>query len=95
MRRILRKRKKGKPDQYNFDALLERGVIPVVNENDSVSYAEIESEERLFGDNDMLSAVVAVLCRARELVIFGYQRTLRPRSPAASDASALPGRTDR
>ena len=52
-----------------FDALLEMGVIPVVNENDSVSYTEIESEERLFGDNDMLSAVVAVLCRARRLII--------------------------
>lgn len=53
-----------------FNALLEMGVIPVVNENDSVSYTEIESEERLFGDNDMLSAVVAVLCRAKRLVIF-------------------------
>ena len=52
-----------------FDALLEMGVIPIVNENDSVSYSEIESEDRLFGDNDMLSAVVAVLCRARRLVI--------------------------
>lgn len=44
-------------------------IIPVVNENDSVSYTEIESEDRLFGDNDMLSAVVAVLCRAKQLVI--------------------------
>ncbi|MGI6403972.1 MAG: glutamate 5-kinase, partial [Oscillospiraceae bacterium] len=52
-----------------FNALLEMGVIPVVNENDSVSYTEIESEERLFGDNDMLSAVVAVLCSASRLVI--------------------------
>lgn len=52
-----------------FNALLEMGIIPVVNENDSVSYTEIESEERLFGDNDMLSAVVAVLCRAKRLVI--------------------------
>lgn len=52
-----------------FNALLEMGVIPVVNENDSVSYTEIESAERLFGDNDMLSAVVAVLCQARYLVI--------------------------
>ena len=52
-----------------FNALLEMGVIPIVNENDSVSYKEIESEDRLFGDNDMLSAVVAVLCRARHLVI--------------------------
>lgn len=52
-----------------FNALLEMGIIPVVNENDSVSYTEIESEDRLFGDNDMLSAVVAVLCRAKQLVI--------------------------
>ena len=52
-----------------FNALLEMNIIPVVNENDSVSYTEIESEDRLFGDNDMLSAVVAVLCRAKQLVI--------------------------
>ena len=52
-----------------FNALLEMGVIPIVNENDSVSYTEIESEDRLFGDNDMLSSVVAVLCRAKRLVI--------------------------
>ena len=52
-----------------FMALLESGVIPVVNENDSVSYKEIESEERLFSDNDVLSAVVAVLCQADKLVI--------------------------
>ena len=53
-----------------FDALLEMGAIPIVNENDSVSYTEIESNDRLFGDNDMLSSVVAVLCRASKLVIF-------------------------
>lgn len=52
-----------------FNALLEMGVIPIVNENDSVSYGEIESEDRLFGDNDVLSAVVAVLCKASRLVI--------------------------
>ena len=52
-----------------FNALLEMGIIPVVNENDSVSYTEIESEERLFGDNDMLSAVVAILCKAKRLIV--------------------------
>lgn len=52
-----------------FNALLEMNIIPIVNENDSVSYTEIESEDRLFGDNDMLSAVVAILCRAKRLVI--------------------------
>ena len=52
-----------------FNSLLEMGVIPVVNENDSVSLTEIESEDRMFGDNDMLSAVVAILCKAKYLVI--------------------------
>ena len=52
-----------------FEALLEKEIIPIVNENDSVSYTEIESDDKLFGDNDMLSAVVAVLCRADMLVI--------------------------
>ncbi|GFI62087.1 glutamate 5-kinase [Clostridiales bacterium] len=52
-----------------FGALLEMGIIPIVNENDSVSYTEIESEDKLFGDNDMLSAVVAILCGAQKLVI--------------------------
>lgn len=52
-----------------FEALLEQEIIPVVNENDSVSYTEIESEEKLFGDNDMLSAIVAILCRADKLII--------------------------
>ena len=52
-----------------FNSLLEMNVIPVVNENDSVSYTEIQSEERLFSDNDMLSSVVAVLCKAKKLVI--------------------------
>ncbi|MBR0154340.1 MAG: glutamate 5-kinase [Lachnospiraceae bacterium] len=53
-----------------FNALLENGVIPIVNENDSVSYTEIESADRLFSDNDLLSAVVAVLTDADTLVIF-------------------------
>ena len=52
-----------------IETLLEQGIIPIVNENDSVSYTEIESEEKLFSDNDVLSAVVAVLCEADLLVI--------------------------
>ncbi len=52
-----------------FEALLENDIIPIVNENDSVSYTEIESEEKLFSDNDVLSAVVAILCKADLLVI--------------------------
>ena len=44
--------------------LLGRGVVPIINENDAVSSAEIK-----FGDNDKLSALVASLLPADLLVI--------------------------
>ncbi len=44
--------------------LLRRGVIPVINENDAVSFTELK-----FGDNDRLSALVATLLPADLLVI--------------------------
>ena len=53
-----------------FASLLEMGIIPVVNENDSVSSAEIETgHHKVLGDNDTLSAIVAELCRADLLVL--------------------------
>ncbi|NLO47113.1 MAG: glutamate 5-kinase [Clostridiales bacterium] len=53
-----------------FDALFELGVIPVVNENDSVSSVEIETgHNKILGDNDTLSAIVAVLCKADKLIL--------------------------
>ena len=42
-----------------LDALLSRRILPVVNENDSVSVEEIK-----FGDNDILAALTAVMMRA-------------------------------
>ena len=50
-------------------ALLENGIIPIINENDSVSYTEIESDKKIFGDNDTLSAVVTVFCDAERLIL--------------------------
>lgn len=47
-----------------FRKLLEMGVIPVVNENDTVATDEIE-----FGDNDTLSALVAALIGADMLIL--------------------------
>jgi glutamate 5-kinase len=53
-----------------FDALLELGVIPVVNENDSVSTSEVETGSyRVLGDNDTLSAIVAELINAQKLIL--------------------------
>ena len=53
--------------QNTFRELLSMGVIPVVNENDTVETKELEGKN--FGDNDTLSAVVAGLCGAQGLVI--------------------------
>ena len=47
-----------------FETLLGFGVIPIVNENDSISAEQIE-----FGDNDTLSALVATLTEADILVL--------------------------
>ncbi|MCR8642226.1 glutamate 5-kinase [Paenibacillus sp. N1-5-1-14] len=47
-----------------IDELLHRGVIPIINENDTISVDEIK-----FGDNDTLSALVANLVKAQKLII--------------------------
>ena len=66
--------------------------MPIVNENDTVSYEEIESaESRTFGDNDTLSAIVAVLTEADALVMLtdiDGLYTADPRSHA--DAKRIP-----
>lgn len=51
-----------------FTSLFGFGVLPIVNENDSVSVEEIISL-KMFGDNDTLSAVVAKLIGADLLII--------------------------
>lgn len=50
--------------QNTFRELLDMGVIPIVNENDTVATDEID-----FGDNDSLSAVVSAIVKADLLVL--------------------------
>lgn len=50
-----------------FNTLLSMGIIPIVNENDTVAIDELEGNN--FGDNDMLSAIVAKLIEADTLII--------------------------
>jgi glutamate 5-kinase len=65
-----------------FDALLELGVIPVVNENDSVSSAEIETgHNKILGDNDTLSVIVATLCKADKLILLSDIDKLYDKDP--------------
>lgn len=47
-----------------LEALLTEGIVPVINENDAISADEIR-----FGDNDVLSALVASVSKAEALLI--------------------------
>ena len=74
-----------------FDTLLDMGIIPIVNENDSISYSEIETDKKLFSDNDMLSAIVARFCRASKLFLLSDIEGLYSADPRkVQDAHVIP-----
>lgn len=64
--------------------LLKHGVIPVVNENDTVTTDEIR-----FGDNDTLGALVANLVEADVLVLLTDQQGLYNRDPRRDTSAEL------
>ena len=69
-----------------FSQLLEMGVIPIVNENDTVATYEIE-----IGDNDTLSAIVAALVDADLLVLLSDIDGLYTDDPRQNpDAAFIP-----
>jgi glutamate 5-kinase len=72
--------------RHAFDALLRLGVVPVVNENDTTATDEIT-----FGDNDGLAAQVAVLTRARLLVLLTEVEGVYSAHPSAPEAVLLAG----
>lgn len=80
--------------QNTFDALLENHIIPIVNENDSVSHAEIESDQKLFSDNDMLSAIVAAFCGACKLIIMSDIDGFYDSNPAKNPDAKLISRVE-
>jgi glutamate 5-kinase len=65
-REVLNNRKSYLNLQNSVETLLSLGVVPVFNENDSISTAEIGNA---FGDNDRLSALVASKVNAELLVL--------------------------
>lgn len=65
-------------------SLLELGVVPVVNENDTVVTDEIR-----FGDNDTLAALVANLVEADLLVILTDQAGMYDSDPRHNPAASL------
>jgi glutamate 5-kinase len=69
-----------------LNALLEMGIIPVINENDTVITEEIE-----FGDNDILSSMVANLISADLLIILSDIDGLYSGNPETDrDAKLIP-----
>ena len=82
--------------ESTFSALLEMRVIPVVNENDSVSSVEIEAgSHKVFGDNDTLSAIVARLCQADLLVLLSDIDGLYDADPRSHPGARLLHRVER
>jgi len=72
----------------SIETLLKLGVVPILNENDSVSTDEIGSA---FGDNDKLSALVASKLDADLLVMLSDIDALYDKNPRKhSDARAIP-----
>ena len=67
-----------------LEALLRLGAVPVVNENDATATDEIT-----FGDNDALAAQVAVLLRARLLVLLTEVAGVYSRAPGTPGAELL------
>src|SRR6266571_879480 len=79
--------------RHTLMTLLEMGVIPVINENDTVSTSELEitDRSRSFGDNDKLSALVMSKLEAALLVLLSDVDGLFTDNPRENaDAELIP-----
>ncbi len=78
--------------QRTLTRLLELGILPIVNENDTVATDEIR-----FGDNDRLAALVAHVVRAGALILLSDVDALYdtdPRQPGARRITEVRSRAD-
>ena len=67
-----------------LERLLEIGVVPIINENDSVATQEIR-----FGDNDRLASRVSLLARADLLILLSDVDSLYSRPPQEEGAERI------
>jgi glutamate 5-kinase len=67
-----------------LNALLDNQIIPIINENDAVATAEIK-----VGDNDNLSALVAILANADQLYLLTDQQGLFDSDPRTNPNAKL------
>ncbi|MCP4002830.1 MAG: glutamate 5-kinase [bacterium] len=70
--------------RHTLEELLAGGIVPLINENDTVS-----TEELRFGDNDMLSALVVNTCSANLLILLTDTDGLHDRHPEKDGAERI------
>lgn len=70
----------------SISALLEAGVVPIINENDPICVHEIEAT---FGDNDKLSAMVASKVEAQLLILLSDIDGLYNKNPKKNEDAEL------
>lgn len=73
-----------------LEKLLSMGVVPIINENDTVSTLELE-RVKIFGDNDKLSTLVAVGLHADVLLILSDVAGLHTANPHEHPEAELLG----
>ncbi|MCC8042328.1 MAG: glutamate 5-kinase [Oscillospiraceae bacterium] len=74
--------------ENTFEKLIDKRIIPIVNENDTVAIDELELE---FGENDTLAAQVGIYCKADLLVILSDIDGLFDSDPHTNpDAKLIP-----
>lgn len=73
-----------------LQALLDNQIIPVINENDAVATSEIK-----VGDNDNLSALVAILVQAEQLYLLTDQQGLFDSDPRKNPEAKLIAEVDK
>lgn len=85
----IEERKKYLNAKNTFDKLLDLNVIPIVNENDTIATSEIR-----FGDNDTLSAKVAIMMSADCLILLSNVDGLYSDGPNFSENPKLVSEVD-
>lgn len=76
--------------RYTLEKLLDWGVLPIINENDTTTIDELR-----FGDNDLLSAIVATKMNAQLLVILTDVEGLFDSNPKLNKNARLLRNVDR
>lgn len=71
--------------QHCMSVMLENGVIPIVNENDTISVTEL-----MFTDNDELSGLIAAMMNMEALIILSNIDGIYNGDPASSESMVIP-----